>query len=93
MLKRSGLSESPPTWFVLHVLASAGGCVLVALHAAGGSLLSPPGLLLLPRPVRKRLRRPQVGQVRLLRRLQLQEGGVRQQPAPPLQGRVPTLPL
>lgn len=46
IMKRSGASESPPGWFVLHVLASSAGCVLVAAHAAGGSLFSAPGLLL-----------------------------------------------
>ena len=46
VLKRSGGAASPPAWFVLHVLASAAGCVLVAAHAGAGSLLSPPGLLL-----------------------------------------------
>lgn len=47
LLKRSGLSASPPTWFVVHVLASAAGCVLVFVHAAGGHWVSPPGLVLL----------------------------------------------
>ncbi len=47
LLKRTGLSRSPPTWFVVHVMASAVGCVLVFAHAAGGDLISAPGLLLL----------------------------------------------
>jgi len=47
VMKRSGLSASPPTWFVVHVLAtSLGGC-LIFVHAASGDWLSPPGIVLL----------------------------------------------
>lgn len=44
--KRSGFAESPPSWFVAHVIASGVGLVLAFLHASGGQLLSPPGMLL-----------------------------------------------
>jgi len=44
--KRSGFTESPPSWFIAHVIASGVGLVLAFLHASGGQLLSPPGILL-----------------------------------------------
>ncbi len=46
VFKRGGLSQRPPAWFVAHVLASCAGLVLVSVHASGGRLLSPPGLVL-----------------------------------------------
>jgi hypothetical protein len=46
ILKRCGYSESPPFWFVTHVLGATLGAGLILLHAAGGEWLSPPGLLL-----------------------------------------------
>ncbi len=46
-IKRSASTQSPPQWFVWHVLASSAGAVLIFMHAAGGRWLSPPGLLLL----------------------------------------------
>lgn len=46
IVKRGALSARPPSWFVAHVLASAAGLVLVSLHALGGQLLSPPGVVL-----------------------------------------------
>jgi len=45
--KRSGFAQSPPGWFVAHVIASAIGIVLAFLHASGGKLASPPGIVLL----------------------------------------------
>jgi len=47
ILKRSGYSDSPPFWFVTHVLGATLGACLILLHAAGGDWLSPPGLVLL----------------------------------------------
>ena len=47
LLKRSGYSDSPPFWFVTHVLGATLGACLILLHAAGGNWLSPPGLVLL----------------------------------------------
>lgn len=45
--KRSGLSASPPAWFVAHVLCGAVGTVLIFVHAAGGNFISPPGVVLI----------------------------------------------
>lgn len=47
IIKRSGLSATPPTWFVAHVLATLAGSLLILMHAAGGNWISPPGLVLL----------------------------------------------
>ena len=47
VMKRSGLSATPPTWFVAHVLATLAGSLLILVHAAGGDWISPPGLVLL----------------------------------------------
>ena len=46
IMKRSGLSDSPPTWFVGHVLFSILGACLIFVHAAAGDWLSPPGVIL-----------------------------------------------
>lgn len=46
ILKRSGYSDSPPFWFVTHVLGATLGACLILLHASGGDWLSPPGLVL-----------------------------------------------
>ncbi len=46
-LKRSGLSASPPFWFVNHVLCASAGAYLIFFHAAGGNWISPPGLVLI----------------------------------------------
>jgi len=46
-LKRSGLSASPPFWFVTHVLSACIGVYFILFHAAGGNWLSPPGAVLL----------------------------------------------
>ena len=47
ILKRCGLSDSPPFWFVTHVLCATLGMCLIVLHVAGGNWFSPPGLVLL----------------------------------------------
>ena len=47
VMKRSGLSASPPTWFIAHVLATMLGCSLIFVHVASGNWLTPPGLVLL----------------------------------------------
>jgi len=44
--KRGGFSESPPFWFVVHVLCASLGAGLILLHVAGGNWFSPPGLVL-----------------------------------------------
>lgn len=46
LLKRSGLSASPPFWFVTHVLCACIGVYLILFHAANGDWLSPPGAVL-----------------------------------------------
>lgn len=45
-VKRTGLSASPPLWFVVHVIASCMGAVLIAAHSSG-HFSRPPALLLL----------------------------------------------
>jgi hypothetical protein len=47
VMKRSGMSASPPTWFVVHALAAVAGCCLVLIHVASGDWISPPGIVLL----------------------------------------------
>ena len=47
LVKRGGLTERPPAWFVAHALASTAGAALILFHASGGQLLSTPGLLVL----------------------------------------------
>lgn len=47
LLKRSGLSASPPFWFVAHVLSACIGVYFVLFHAANGNWLSPPGAVLI----------------------------------------------
>lgn len=47
IMKRSGLSDSPPGWFVVHVLATVFGSLLILVHAGNGDWLTPPGLVLL----------------------------------------------
>jgi len=46
VMKRSGLSASPPLWFVTHVLSAFIGVYFILFHAAGGNWLSPPGAVL-----------------------------------------------
>ena len=46
-MKRSGRSDSPPAWFIAHVLATSLGSCFIYAHAANGDWLSPPGLVLL----------------------------------------------
>lgn len=47
IMKRSGWSASPPTWFVAHVVVTSIGCCLIFIHVASGDWISPPGLVLL----------------------------------------------
>ena len=47
IMKRSGRAESPPAWFIAHVLATSLGSGLIFIHAAAGDWLSPPGIVLL----------------------------------------------
>ncbi len=47
VLKRSGLSASPPFWFVSHVLIACLGVYFIMFHAAAGDWFSPPGLVLM----------------------------------------------
>jgi hypothetical protein len=47
VMKRSGRAESPPAWFVAHVLATSLGSSLIFIHVAGGDWVSPPGVVLL----------------------------------------------
>ncbi len=46
MMKRSGFTENPPAWFIVHVIATALGSGLIFVHAASGDWLTPPGLVL-----------------------------------------------
>ena len=46
IMKRSGQTRNPPTWFVAHVISSLIGSIHIVAHSAGGEWLSPPGLLL-----------------------------------------------
>ena len=46
VMKRSGLSASPPTWFIAHVLATMLGCCLIFIHVAAAEWITPPGLVL-----------------------------------------------
>jgi hypothetical protein len=45
LAKRSGASESPPAWFIAHVIAASVGVALLLIHS-GGYLRRPPALLL-----------------------------------------------
>ena len=47
MMKRSGFSASPPSWFVAHVISSLLGGGLIFIHVASGNWFTPPGLVLL----------------------------------------------
>ena len=47
VVKRSGSTSSPPSWFVAHVLSAMAGCILIFAHVFHGQWLSAPGLLLL----------------------------------------------
>ena len=47
LMKRSGLSASPSTWFVVHVLSTLIGSCLIFAHVRSGDWLTPPGLVLL----------------------------------------------
>ena len=46
VMKRSGRSASPPTWFVIHALAPQAGAILVFIHVAAGDWITPPGIVL-----------------------------------------------
>ena len=46
-MKRSGKADSPPAWFIAHVLATSLGSCLIFIHAANGNWLSPPGMVLI----------------------------------------------
>lgn len=46
LAKRSGAAESPPAWFVAHVLAATVGLALLVIHS-GGYFRRPPALVLL----------------------------------------------
>lgn len=45
LAKRSGASESPPAWFIAHVIAASIGVALLVIHS-GGYIGRPPALLL-----------------------------------------------
>lgn len=47
VMKRSGTTDSPPAWFIAHVLATSLGSCLIFIHVANGNRLSPPGMVLL----------------------------------------------
>ena len=47
IMKRSGLANSPPAWFIGHVLATSLGTCLIFIHVAAGDWVSPPGVILL----------------------------------------------
>ncbi|MDH3630827.1 MAG: hypothetical protein OER98_06875 [Gammaproteobacteria bacterium] len=47
IMKRSGLANSPPAWFIGHVLATSVGTCLIFIHVAAGDWFSPPGIILL----------------------------------------------
>jgi hypothetical protein len=47
VMKRSGLADSPPAWFIAHVLATSLGSCLIFIHVARGNWLTPPGMVLL----------------------------------------------
>ena len=46
LLKRTGLSASPPYWFVTHVICACIGVYFILYHAAAGDWISPPGVVL-----------------------------------------------
>ena len=46
IFKRGGFSDSPPFWFVAHVLCASLGICMILFHVAGGNWFSPPGLVL-----------------------------------------------
>ena len=48
VMKRSGRAQSPPAWFIVHVLATSLGSCLIFVHAAQRRLAdSPPGIVLM----------------------------------------------
>ena len=47
IMKRSGLANNPPAWFIGHVLATSLGCCLIFVHVAAGDWFTPAGIVLL----------------------------------------------
>ena len=47
IIKRGASTQSPPLWFVIHVVSASAGCFFIAIHVASGDWLSPPGIVLL----------------------------------------------
>lgn len=47
IMKRSGLANNPPAWFIGHVLATSVGSCLIFIHVAAGDWFTPPGIVLL----------------------------------------------
>jgi hypothetical protein len=47
LMKRSGRADSPPSWFIAHVLATSFGSCLIFIHVANGNWLSLPGIVLM----------------------------------------------
>ena len=47
ILKRSGWTASPPSWFIAHVLSAFLGGFFILYHVAAGNWLSPPGIVLI----------------------------------------------
>lgn len=47
VMKRSGRAQSPPAWFIVHVLATSLGSCLIFVHVAQGDWFSPPGIVLM----------------------------------------------
>lgn len=46
LMKRSGVSDNPPFWFITHVVCATIGVYFILFHAGGGDWLSPPGIVL-----------------------------------------------
>jgi len=46
IMKRSGRAQSPPAWFIAHVLATSLGSCLIFVHVARGDWFTPPGIVL-----------------------------------------------
>ena len=46
IMKRSGRAQSPPAWFIAHVLATSLGSCLIVVHVARGDWLTPHGIVL-----------------------------------------------
>ena len=46
VMKRGGYSRRPPIWFILHVICTLTGCILVFVHVSAGNWLTPAGIIL-----------------------------------------------